>query len=148
MTKPLILLATDFSEEATRAYAPTVSLAKRLGGKLTLIHVVPNLMVIPHGSLLAPPQSEPDLTQKVEFSTQKMQELVETLDQEVEIDYQVLSGERVEKVLSEYAEEHGAEFLALATHGRSGLRRVVMGSVAEAILRQTVTPVIIFPRPQ
>lgn len=147
MSKPLIVLATDFSDEAARAYGPTAELARSLGARLAFVHVVPVLMAIPHGALLAPPQSEPDLTQKIDYSRQKLQELAQTLPKDVEVEARVLSGERVEKELTRFAEESGARFLALASHGRSGLRRVVLGSVAEAVLRQTVTPVIIFPRP-
>lgn len=148
MADDLILLTTDFSEEAARAYAPTVDLAKRLGAKVELVHIVPDLVAIPYGSLLAPPQHEPDLHAKVKSATEQLGKLAQSLSGEVQVIPTVLTGEYPEKVLASHAEERGAKWIAMASHGRSGLRRIVLGSFAEAVLRHSKTPIAIYPPPQ
>lgn len=143
-----ILLTTDLSEESIRAFAPTADLARKLGAKITLLHVVPDLLAVPYGAPLAPPPSLPDLSEQVDAAKKRLEELKGKIGKEVAVTVEVLSGERIAKVVNDFAEKHGVTYIAMATHGRSGLRRMVMGSVAEAVLRQSVTPVILYPRPE
>ena len=44
-----------------------------------------------------------------------------------------------------YAQEVGADCIAMATHGRSGLRRLLLGSVAEVVVRRSSVPVVLYP---
>lgn len=147
MTENRIVLATDFSDEARRAYEPTIRLAREIGARVTLVHVVEDLVVYPHGSILAPRQHEPDLPQRIEEAKRLLEKELESLGDDVAVDYEVRSGEFPEKELCSFAEEIEARFIAIASHGKSGLRRIVMGSFTEAVLRQSITPVIVFPRP-
>ncbi len=147
MSQPLILLTTDFSDEAAHAYAPTIELAKKIGAKVRVVHVVSDLIWVPAGAPLAPRQHEPDLIDKIELAQKKAGEVVASIGGGPDVDFEVLSGEVPEKILAAYAEEKGARFIAIASHGRSGIRRVVLGSFAESVLRQTLTPVIIYPVP-
>ena len=48
--------------------------------------------------------------------------------------------------LARYAESEGFDLVAVSTHGHSGFRRLIMGSVAEKILRHVHVPVLVFPR--
>ena len=80
MKNPHILLTTDFSEGATGAFAPTVELAAELGGRITLLHVVPELTVIPHGSPLAPPQEPPDLSEETDRARKQLDESLAPLE--------------------------------------------------------------------
>lgn len=141
-----IVLATDFSDEAARAYAPTLELARALGARVTLAHVIPDLTVIPYGAGLAPMQHEPDLPEKIAEARKRLAALAAQLGNGIPVASEILTGERTEKALTDFAEQNAATFIAMSTHGRSGLRRVMMGSVAEAVLRQSVTPLIVFPR--
>lgn len=54
---------------------------------------------------------------------------------------QVRFGEPVEEILAA-SEAHQVDLIAMATHGRSGIRRMLMGSVAEAVLRRSTVPVL------
>jgi nucleotide-binding universal stress UspA family protein len=49
----------------------------------------------------------------------------------------------VAKTICEFAEEHSADMIAIGTHGRTGLRRALMGSVAEAVIRCSNVPVLV-----
>jgi nucleotide-binding universal stress UspA family protein len=145
---PIIVLTTDFSDEAERAYEPVVDLAKRLGGKVDLVHVVEDLLAIPYGAPFAPPieMGLPDQAAVEESARKHMDAAVRKLGDRVPAEGHVLRGERVARVVCDHAEKRGASFLAASTHGRTGLRRMVMGSVAEQLLRQAVIPLIIYPR--
>lgn len=55
----------------------------------------------------------------------------------------VLKGEDVAGELATYAREHGIDFIAMATHGRTGLAHLLMGSVASRLLRAKVAPVLL-----
>jgi nucleotide-binding universal stress UspA family protein len=46
--------------------------------------------------------------------------------------------------IREYAREHAVDLIAIATHGRGGLARVLLGSVADAVLRDTGAPVLLY----
>jgi nucleotide-binding universal stress UspA family protein len=144
---PLIILLTDFSEASYEAFEPAVELAKRLNARISLVHMVQDLMVVAHGAPLAPAMSMPP--QGIDALKKRAQHEMETaltlLGTDVPVNSQVLVGERVHEVVGNYASENGADFVSMATHGRSGLRRALMGSVAEAILRHTKIPVLIFP---
>ncbi len=61
-----ILIASDLSPEALRPFEMVVRMAKAAGSKLTLLHVVQDLIVAPHGAPLAPPVSSPELPAELE----------------------------------------------------------------------------------
>ncbi len=140
-----IVLTTDFSEESTRPFAPVVALAKQLGLDIHLLHVVVDLKAIPHGAPLAPPQSSPDLSQELYEAQTKLDEFAKKLGNEVPVTSKVFAAEEVIEGICEYATEQKARYLALSSHGRSGIRHFILGSVAEAVVRQATVPAIIYP---
>ncbi len=142
--KPLIVLTTDFSAEAERAYEPAVELAERLGGRIDLIHVVEEVLAIPHGAAFAPPLAW-NADELVEAARKQMDEAVRRLNERVPTEGHVLRAERAARAVCVHAEERDAAYLVVATHGRTGLRRMVLGSTAEQILRHAVTPLLILP---
>jgi nucleotide-binding universal stress UspA family protein len=65
----------------------------------------------------------------------------------VDVTFQVRQGRPDEEILVA-AREHGADPIAMATHGRTGLGRLLFGSVAEAVLRHATVPVFLIRQPQ
>ena len=51
------------------------------------------------------------------------------------------------KLFVEFAHKEKASYLAMATHGRTGLRRLLLGSVTEAVMRHSHVPLVLFPPP-
>lgn len=143
-----ILLTTDLSDESLRAFAPAADLARESGAKLTLLHVVQDVQVAPHGAPLAPPVSAPDVGNLVDAARQRLNDQKALLGSGVEIDCEVSASPDIAERVASFAQEHGCDLIALSTHGRSGFRRFVLGSVAEAILRHAHVPVLCFPRPE
>ncbi len=141
-----ILLTTDLSEEALRAFQPVQELAKLHGARITVFHMVPELRAVPHGAPLAPPIDPPDLSSVVEEARNRLDDQLSHLDSDVEVKGVVVVGESVWKEVAKFVEENGVDLIALSSHGRSGFRRLVLGSVAETILRHSHVPVLVFPR--
>lgn len=139
-----ILLTTDLSEESRRAFGPVLELAGELGHRVVLLFVAQELSAVPYSTPLAPPVIPPDIGREVERAREALTEFQQDLDGPVEIE--VLTGRDIAETIATYAERIGASFIALATHGRSGFRRLVMGSVAEQVLRCSSTPVLCYPR--
>lgn len=69
------------------------------------------------------------------------------LDSGVEYEHIVKWGDAAE-VIVDYAEKHDIDLIVIGTHGRSGLLRVVMGSVAEHVVRHAPCPVLAVKRPK
>jgi len=140
-----ILLTTDFSEESMRAFQPARELAEKLGIGITLLTVVQDLKAIPHGAPLAPPQSSPDLDRDVAEAKQAMEQAARALRGGCPVQTLVVTGENVAKTIAKTAASTNASFIAISTHGRSGLRHMVLGSVAEEVVRSSSVPVICYP---
>jgi len=131
-----ILLATDGSDHTRRAAAYVRTLADRFGAE---VHV---LAVADVGSV------------SVAFDTGGVeQEVIERLQRQCEewaaetgefvdaAETAVVSG-RPRKEVLDYAAEHDIDLLAMGTHGRTGIRRYVIGSVTEHVLRRAGAPVL------
>ncbi|HTR67675.1 MAG TPA: universal stress protein [Terriglobales bacterium] len=131
-----ILFATDFSPCSNAAMAYAVAIANQYGAKLYAAHVLS-----PDSYLFATPETLPSLIDQAEEQKQLDAALLE--EQLRGVPHQVLSpvGD-IADVLFRLVREHAIDLLVLGTHGRSGLSRLVMGSVAEKIFRQAPCPVL------
>lgn len=139
-----ILVATDFSEASAHAHEAGAALAKASGAKVTLLHIYDL-------TSLAPPAAIPR-PQRVEHSIET--EMRRTIDKELQrIACETFAGvSKVEPVarvhrhaaigMCEYAEKHQVDVIVLGTHGRSGLTRFFIGSVAEKVVRRAPCSVL------
>ena len=140
-----ILLPTDLSEQARRAYARACGLAKETGAKITLLSVVEDLPVAPRGAPFAPPIGDPDAPAEAHALREALERERERLDADVAVEVDTAIGAEVGETVAWYANEHGCDIILMSTHGHSGLKRLLLGSVAEKILRHTVVPVLSIP---
>lgn len=108
---------------------PILSFARRLGAHVTLLHV------------LSPPESAPHRRPQAE---ERLSRLVRRLPGGP-IGAVVVDGDSIESTLREEASRRGIDFLCLASHGRTGLSRLLSGSTAETVFRGTDLPVAVFP---
>jgi len=140
-----ILVTTDLSSDALRACAPVAELAQSMGARITLLHVVPDLLAMPHGAALASPMSMPSLEDDMEDARPILEEQRSVFGADVEVATEVISGSNTARSIAGYAEQNGVDLIALSTHGRTGFRHLALGSVAEAVLRHAPVPVLVFP---
>jgi universal stress protein A len=139
-----ILHPTDFSEASKFAFQTASALARDYRARLIVLHV---------GQLPATPMMEGILADDLEdFEADLQRRLAEVRPTEEGIPLEhklVLAADTVPEI-ERIAEEEGCDLIVMGTHGRTGLSRVLMGSVAEAVLRQAPCPVLTvrlpFPR--
>lgn len=143
-----ILVASDLSPESLRPCKTMVSLASQWGARVTLLHIVQDLKVAPHGAPLAPAMSSPDLEKDLKHAKLALEDQRAALDGDVAIEIDVIAAEKIPQAIDHYADEHGIDLIAISTHGRTGWRHLALGSVAEAVIRHARVPVITFPRPK
>lgn len=137
-----ILAPTDFSAHSERAVRYACALAARLGAELHLLHVLSE--IIPSGpDPMLMPVIPPEFYQENEQSAR------ETLDRLPQPDWDtpksvvrsVRWGSPVEAIIG-YATDQKIDLVVIATHGRTGLSHVLLGSVAERIVRESPCPVL------
>lgn len=142
---PGIVLTTDLSAESRRAFAPVRELAGRLGLDVTLIAVLEDLPFEPTaGSLMAVYPDRQQLRSDWERELAKLKAELGAVCKRAE----VIDAADVSQAIVKFAREQKADYVAMATHGRSGLRRLLLGSVAELVIRHAHVPVILYPPPE
>jgi nucleotide-binding universal stress UspA family protein len=136
-----ILAPTDFSAPSKHAIAYAFELAQRFGATLMLLHVV-RAPTYPSGGFLPPGMATVLLG---EWERQARLNLAEMLSEShaapVEVSRRVVIGNPWRAII-EVAEAEHVDLIVMATHGRSGLSHLVMGSVAERVIRLAPCPVL------
>jgi nucleotide-binding universal stress UspA family protein len=136
-----ILAPTDFSEASKQAVTHAYGLAQTFGAKLLLLHVV-EVPVYPVEAFLPSAQGSTlfdDLKRQAHIDLARL--LPKTQDDTVEVNYQVVAGTPSYKII-EVAGTEKVDLIVMATHGRTGLSHLVMGSVAERVVRMAPCPVL------
>jgi len=132
-----ILFATDFSPCSNAALPYALSVARRYGATLHGAHVMPDEADL----LFMPPGNWPAV---LEEEDKRIQGYIDQLEKQFQgLPHDVLmSRGQVADVLAQIIEEREIDLLVLGTHGRSGVRKLFMGSVAEEIFRRATCPVL------
>jgi nucleotide-binding universal stress UspA family protein len=140
-----ILCPTDFSEAARRAFDLAIPLAEAFGAELYVIHVIPALPYVePRPTYhFDVPEYERALHEEAE---RQMAAFVKELATRVVIHPIIAHGDVAEQILRA-AEEQAVDMIVIATHGRTGWRHLVFGSVAEKIVRLARCPVLTVRQP-
>ena len=133
-----ILFATDFSESSDGAAQYAVSLACEAGASLYVVHVV------------EPPAYGPSdpgglIDQNASLLKQMLDEIIPD-DVELPHESHTLVGDPATEIVR-YADEEHVELIVIGTHGRAGPTRVLMGSVAESVMRRSSCPVLTIKQP-
>ena len=140
---PGIVLTTDLSDESKRAFAPVRALAQKLGLGVTLLAVIEEVPFEPTGGGLM--AAYPDRVQIRGDWEKALAALAAQFGSDLCKRTVVLDAVDVPRAITEFAQKEKADYIAMATHGRSGLRRLLLGSVAEQIVRHSHVPVILYP---
>ena len=144
-----ILVATDFSAASAPATAYAFSLARALHARLYLMHVVPEDDVRVLNALSGYLQSEITPAALVETFYTEADKRLATLVEEARAtdlvcERLVTTGQPAAAIMS-WAAAKQAQLIIIGTHGRRGVTRVLMGSVAERVLREAPCAVLVVP---
>ena len=134
-----ILHPTDFSESAAYAARLACALARDYGARLIVLHVA--TPPVAYGDAATP--SEPTWS-RAELHEQLQQVLPE--DPLVRTEHRLAEGDAVAEILRAVRTLR-CDLIVMGTHGRTGLGRLLMGSVAEEVLRQATCPVLTVKSP-
>jgi nucleotide-binding universal stress UspA family protein len=139
MTAVTILVPTDFSEFSETALEYATSLARDTGAELLIVHVrePPYYYDNAFGGFAVEPND------KAIF---KLLEEVKPANSDVRCSHKMLAGDNVTEIVR-LAEARNVDMIVMGTHGRGGLSRVLMGSVAENVVRRAPCPVLTIKQP-
>ena len=145
MTAQRFLVPVDFSEDANQAVEYAIDLASKLGARVTLLHVIQ-----------PPPLGGGDMDVTVPYTyiqnleaevTNRMQAYLERVTAAgLEGEIAVVHGVPFQEIL-ETAKAQQVDLIIMGTQGRTGLQHVLMGSVAEKVVRLAPCPVLVVRQP-
>lgn len=142
-----ILHPTDFSEPAEHAFHLACSLTRDHEARLVVLYVAPTAYPIVGEMFVVPPLAADD---PIVANAEKLREKMEANHLGLEglpVEYRVEQGDPVDVILR-VADEEEAGLIVLGTHGRTGLDRVLMGSVAEKVVRKAPSSVLAVKAPR
>ena len=136
MSLSRLLVATDFSVSSKAALRTAVVLAKRLNARVVLVHAAE-----PSGSLQSGPLRVDEFSRK-RYARQLQRIISASRTDEVITDEVVITGNPVEVILGQ-AKHQKVDLIIVGTHGRRGMKRHMLGSVAEGVVRGAACPVLV-----
>lgn len=146
MSSQTLLVALDLDESAEAVLQVAMDQASRLGARLVLAHVTPETALpFPEARLAdaGHPAGLPQDGLLLDAARQRIDDLgILCADANLSHTVVVVRGDPASTIL-DLADAHHADIIVLGTHGRRGLARVLVGSVAENILRRANVPVLV-----
>jgi nucleotide-binding universal stress UspA family protein len=143
-----ILAATDFSPPSDRALEYARLIAARCGASLHLLHVLEEMVdTASFGSEVFVPDAPETRVARMEAATERLAHRAGTSAESPRATTDVVVGSGA-RTISSYAKEHGFDLIVIGTHGRKGLAHLVMGSVAEHVVRSAACPVLATHHPR
>jgi nucleotide-binding universal stress UspA family protein len=136
-----ILYPTDFSDNSANALEVAGALARDYGARLTVLHVK-QPPITPSGVMTPEPFESPELAAEL----RKRLDAVRPTTPNVPVEHMMLTGDEATEIVR-LATEEGFDLIVMGTHGRTGLGRLLMGSVAEQVLRRAPCPVLTVKQP-
>jgi nucleotide-binding universal stress UspA family protein len=137
-----ILAPTDFSKHAACAVRYACGLSERFGATLHLLHVLSEVVAIGPDPTLAPVLPPEYYRESERAASATLRTLLDpNWGCPSSVVTKVHWGSPVEAIV-EYAGAQSVDLIVIATHGRTGLSHVLLGSVAERIVREAPCPVL------
>jgi nucleotide-binding universal stress UspA family protein len=150
ITLKKILVATDFSEPSEAALAYGKELARNFGAQLTVLNVVDNLLSHAYGVDGAFILTDPSM--QAQFEAGRRQQVNELLFDE---DREMLGAKGVvvtstspSVAIASYARTEKVDLIVMGTHGRGAVQHLLLGSVAERVVRTAPCPVLTVRHPE
>lgn len=138
-----ILLASDGSEASAHAARMAIDLARVHGAALTLIYVVDPYPYLGIGEA-NPMGFQAYMSAAQEIATRVFAQVGELATQAgVKLKTELIENVQAHKGIIETADAAGADLVVLGSHGRSGIERLVLGSVASKVVAQSTRPVLV-----
>jgi nucleotide-binding universal stress UspA family protein len=131
-----ILYPTDFSPYSNQAYFHAIALAESHGASLTILYVYFPSQETPAGSSGGDPS----------YWRQQLEQIRPT-NPAIPVEHVFLEGDPATEIIN-YATQAGMNLIVMGTHGRTGLERLLLGSVAEKVMREALCSVLVVKLPK
>lgn len=136
----VILVPTDFGDPSEAALDCALEYASMLGAQIVLMHAYEMPIVgFPESAVVASAELTARILENAKEDLDR--QIASRAESEVVLRGLIKQGDPADMVI-EAAEEVGAELICLGTHGRRGLPRMLLGSVAERVVRASQVPVL------
>ena len=130
-----ILFATDFSPASDAALQYATSLTRDSGALLLIVHVEEPPLPYTGGEMYFTPPEYPNP------EVRRMLHAIVPPDATIRYEHRLEMGDAAEEIVR-VAGEEAVDLIVIGTHGRTGLRHLLMGSVAETVMRHASCPVL------
>ena len=134
-----ILYPTDFSSYSNQAYFHAISLAEKHGASLTVLFVYN-----PDGTTT--PGSQGDEEADCRYWREQLEQ-IRPVDPGIVVRHVLLQGDPASEIVR-FGRDAGVDLIVMGTHGRTGLDRLLLGSVAEKVLRDAACSVLVVKLPR
>lgn len=139
-----LLVPTDFSNASYLAVDAAAVLARQLGATITLVHVYDPDGLRPPATIGWTNTQQKSVEEEIKHAIEhSFAEVVSERLAGVDVaDRVILHDSSAAHAICTYAERIGADLIVIATHGRTGLKHLLIGSVAERVVRHSTVPVL------
>lgn len=137
-----ILFPTDFSKYSDYALQYAISIASAFSAKLYILHVIDHARQQDYFLVLTLTFEEIE-DKLMEEAQKKLEELLsKNISQEIEFETSIKSGTPFVEIIRA-AKQENIDLIVMGSHGRSGISEILIGSVAERVMRKASCPVLI-----
>jgi nucleotide-binding universal stress UspA family protein len=143
-----ILLPTDFSECGNYALSYAASLARTFKASIICLNVIEPIVPTVGYSGMTEPMPIADIAEQLEDSAERELPKLAECDEcaGLNVEEMVAHGEAASEIVR-VAKERAVDLIVIASHGRTGLGRILFGSTAEAVVRHAACPVLVVKPP-
>jgi nucleotide-binding universal stress UspA family protein len=143
-----ILVPTDFGKSSENALSYAVAFARKFGAEVLLVHVVQDLSAFIPEAIFATPPPVPPVEQFIAAARAAVERVVGGLAADgVTLHAEVGVGPPADEIVR-LAKEKEVDLVVMGTHGHTGLTRMMLGSVAEKVVRRAPCPVLTVRHPE
>jgi nucleotide-binding universal stress UspA family protein len=141
-----VMIATDGSTPSRQAAEMGINLAKLAGAEVTAVYVVDTARLTKLPGYISVPGMKDRLLELMDTESERATAEIEDMAKEAGVVYskRVAGGDPADELLK-ISQELGADLLVMGSIGRSGLSKILLGSVAEKVVRHSKVPVLLVP---
>jgi nucleotide-binding universal stress UspA family protein len=141
-----VMIATDGSTPSRQAAEMGINLAKLDGAEVTAVYVVDTARLTKLPGYISVPGMKDRLLELMDTESERATAEIEDMAKEAGVVYskRVAGGDPADELLK-ISQELGADLLVMGSIGRSGLSKILLGSVAEKVVRHSKVPVLLVP---
>ncbi|HEX2406570.1 MAG TPA: universal stress protein [Nitrososphaeraceae archaeon] len=141
-----ILVPVDGSEFSIRALEYAVYIVKRFNSKLIALHIVPSSIRYDFFMSKKDHEMNSPFNQVLQFAYMEAQKWFEEVREKIDVEFKtdvVIAEESIVKEIIEYSELENIDLIVIGTRGRTGVKKLLLGSTASGVITYAHCPVLV-----